>query len=335
MARRAGRATLRDVAQAAGVSVQTVSNVLNNPERVAPATLGRVREDIARLGFRPNLAARSLRKQRADALGIQIPHVPGRPFGTIHDTFISALTAAAQEDGAHVIPFVADSGDVLEHYEHLLATRVVDGFVLMDTRLDDPRPGWLTERDVPFVSFGRIWSDPTCTSWVDVDGATGTSSAVDHAVEAGYRQLAFLGWPEGSAVGDDRRSGWESRCRELGLKVGVRGITANDVMSAQRAASPVIDSLEPGDAIVCVSDAVALGTVLALTAQGLRPGQDIGVIGFDDCDFASVFGISTVRQPVGRIAAHVISRLRSEDSPSAGTLITPSIVPRRSTVRPH
>jgi DNA-binding LacI/PurR family transcriptional regulator len=331
--RQTGRATLRDVAQASGVSVQTVSNVLNNPERVAPETLGRVRADITRLGFRPNLAARSLRKQRADALGIQIPSVQGRSFGTIHESFVSALTSAAQEDGAHLIPFVADTHDVLDHYEQLLATRVVDGFVLTDTRPEDPRPGWLQERGVPFVSFGRIWSDPTITAWVDVDGATGTTAAVDHAAAAGYRRLAFLGWPDGSPVGDDRRLGWERRCVETGRDTDLRATTINEVMSAQRATATLLDDLELGDALLCVSDSVALGAVLALADRGLRPGQDIGVIGFDDCDFAAVFGITTVRQPVGRIAAHVISRLRSEDSPAAGTLISPSVVPRRSTVR--
>ena len=73
--------------------------------------------------------------------------------------------------------------------------------------------------------------------------------------------------------------------------------------------------------------------IMAITAAGLRVGQDIGVVGFDDCDFAAVFGLTTVRQPVGRIAAHMISRLRAEDPADIGTVITPNLVCRRSTHR--
>ncbi len=321
------------MALAAGVSLQTVSNVINNPERVSAEKLATVRREIERLGYRPSTAARSLRKQRADAFGLQIPRATGRAFGTIHDLFLCALTAAAQEDGAHIVPFVADSGDELQHYDSLLAAHAVDGFILTDTRPDDPRPGWLREHGVAHQSFGRVWDDPACTNWVDVDGAHGTAQAVEHLVEVGYRHVAFLGWPEGSPVGDDRRRGWAQACVAHGRSPELTSTTPHEVLAAQRSAAGLLVALAPGDAIVCVSDTVALGAIMAITAAGLRVGQDIGVVGFDDCDFAAVFGLTTVRQPVGRIAAHMISRLRAEDPADIGTVITPNLVCRRSTHR--
>lgn len=332
-ARNERRPTLRDVAAASGVSLQTVSNVINNPHRVAPQTLQRVTADIARLGFRPNTAARQLRTRRTDALGIEIPGVRGRGFGTIHDTFLSALTAAAQEDETRLIPFVVETSDILNHYDQLLATRIVDGFVLTDTHIADPRPSWLRDRGVPFVSFGRIWDDPSVTAWVDVDGAAGTTAAVEHLVDQGYERIAFLGWPEGSSVGDDRRRGWVQACANSGRATDLVAITPQDVTAAQRATRSLLDELQPGDAIVCVSDAVALGALTELATWGLRPGKDIGIVGFDDCDFASVFGLTTVRQPVGRIAAHMISRLRSEETQAQGTVIRPTLIPRSTTTR--
>ncbi len=333
MARKGNRPTLRDVASAAGVSLQTVSNVLNNPERVAPATRERVTADIARLGFRPNVAARSLRKRRADALGIQIPAVGARGFGTIHDAFLSALTVAAQEDNAHLIPFVTEGSRSIDEYEQLVAAGTVDGFVLTDTHPGDPRPEWLRERDIPFVSFGRIWDDPAITDWVDVDGAAGTAAAVAHLADAGYARVGFLGWPEGSATGDDRLRGWQRGCADVGLEQGPVVRVTQDVAAARRGASELLAQLEAGDAIVCVSDTVALGVLLELDKHGWRSGDDIGVVGFDDTELSSVFGLSTIRQPVGRIAAHVLSRLRGEQPRSTGTLITPRLVARRSTTR--
>lgn len=328
------RATLRDVAQASGVSLQTVSNVINNPERVAPDTFERVSADIARLGFRPNLAARSLRMQRAGALGIQIPAATQGRFGRILDSFFTALTLAAQEDEAHLIPFVADDPEPLGHYEQLLAAGIVDGFVLTDTHPRDSRPLWLRERGVPFVSFGRIWDDPSDDAWVDVDGRAGTEAATEHLLERGYGRIAFIGWPEGSATGDDRRAGWSATCARLGIDTtGLDHSSSQEVTAAQGVARKVLADLEPGDAIVCVSDTIALAVHLELEATGLRAGADIGVVGFDDCDFASVFGLTTVRQPVARIAAHLITRLRSPESVTEGQLITPTLVARRSTQR--
>lgn len=333
-AQRPERATLVDVAKASQVSRQTVSNAMNNPDRVAPETLERVRAEIARLGFRPNRAARSLRRQRANAIGFQVEQAARRPVGNILDPFLSALTASAQADDAHLITFVADDERVLRTYDRLLATQVVDGFVLAHTRHADPRAAWLGERQVPFVSFGRIWDDPTVTSWVDVDGRAGTVAGVEHLRARGYRRIAWLGWPDGSPVGDERRGGWLDATADLDQDTGLRSATTpQDALQASAAADPLLDALEPGDAIVCVSDIVALGVTLALSRRGLRPGTDIGVMGFDDGGIAEVFDLSTVRQPLEDIADALVRMLEQPAEPAAGLIIVPVVVPRASTTR--
>ena len=331
---RGDRATLVDVAAASRVSRQTVSNALNNPERVAPETLERVLAEIDRLGFRPNRAARSLRRQRANALGLQVETVPARGFGNLLDPFLAALAGSSQAADAHLITFVAEDGDVLSTYEHLLDTQVVDGFVLTHTRHDDPRAGWLRDRGVPFVSFGQIWDEPSITSWVDVDGYAGTMAAVAHVRDQGYERVAFLGWPAGSPVGDDRHAGWLAATADLGQDAGrLSGTTPQDALAATAAAARMLDRLDPGDAVVCVSDLVALGVSMAVGRRGLRPGTDIGIIGFDDIDLASVFGLSTVRQPLDDIAAELVRMIERPLEPSEGVVIAPKVVNRASTSR--
>ena len=212
------RATLVDVALAAQVSRQTVSNALNNPEKLAPETLARVRHEIERLSFLPNLAARSLRQRKANALGIEMNATGHGRLGSILDSFLVELTMTAREHDAHVIAFAAeDYLNPLAEYERLLSTQMVSGFVLTNTRHEDPRPGWLRDHDVPFVSFGRVWDDPSFTAWADVDGEAGIVHGVHHLVEAGYWPIGYLGWPQGSPVGDDRRSGWVAATMELGM----------------------------------------------------------------------------------------------------------------------
>jgi LacI family transcriptional regulator len=330
------RATLVDVAKAAQVSRQTVSNAVNNPERVAPETLERVLSEIERLGFHPNRAARALRRQRANAIGFQIEPTSSRGFRNLLDPFLAALTECAQRDDAHIITFVPDQDDVLGTYARLLSTQVVDGFVLSHTELGDPRADWLREQGVPFVSVGRIWGDPSVTEWVDVDGGAGTASAVEHLRQMGYRRIAWLGWPDGSPVGNDRRDGWARSCRDLGQdEEWLSATTTNDARAAAVAAAPLLDRLEPGDAVVCVSDVVALAVTVALGRRGLRPGEDIGVVGFDDGDIAEGFGLSTVRQPLETIAALLIERLEQPTPDADGVLIAPTFVRRESTVRQH
>lgn len=110
--------------------------------------------------------------------------------------------------------------------------------------------------------------------------------------------------------------------------------TTNDARAAVTAAGPLLDRLAPGDAVVCVSDVVALAVTVALGRRGLRPGEDIGVVGFDDGDIAEGFGLTTVRQPLDTIAALLVEMLE-QATPGDGVLIAPTFVHRESTVAQH
>lgn len=330
--RDSGRATLVDVARASQVSRQTVSNVVNNPHRVAPETLLRVQAHIDRLDFHPNRAARSLRRRRANAVGFQVETPAQRGFSNILDPFLIALTECAQRGDAHVITFVSEDSDLVGTYRRLLSTQVVDGFVLSHTRPRDPRAAWLSDQQVPYVSFGRIWGVPQITSWVDVDGRAGTGAAVRHLHNLGYRRCAWFGWAPGSPVGDDRRLGWERACAELDIDcTGLAATTGHDLHEALTAADALLERLSPGDAVVCVSDVAAVAVSTALTVRGLRPGADVGVVGFDDGELARGFGLTTISQPLALIAELLVRMLHDREPPRHGVLITPRLVERSST----
>ena len=331
----AARATLVDVAAAAGVSRQTVSNVLNAPERVSRATTERVRAHIERLGFRPNTAAQALRRRRAAALGLQVSRPDGHSLGTLAEPFLYELTSAARSRAVHVVTFsAADPDDPTAEYERLLGVRAVDGFLLTDTRHDDPRPRWLRARQVPYASFGRIWDEPDVQSWVDVDGCAGVAAGVRHLVEQGYGAVGFLGWPHGSPVGDDRRTGWRAACEDLGLATGgLEATTVQDVHAAATAAGPVLDRLGTGGAVVCASDTLALGVWTALRERGLRPGADVGVVGFDDSAIADAFDLTSLRQPLAAIARTMLGLLDGEPATGEGVLLRPDVVQRLSSRR--
>lgn len=335
----ASRATIVDVAKAAGVSRQTVSNALNRPDRVAPPTLERVLDAVERLRFTPMVSAQQLRRQRASAAGFEVnPSQHGR-LGHILDEFLVELTVDAPRHGIHVVAFAPDPDDVVAGYRQTLASGLVDGFVLADTRHGDPRPDWLLAHEVPFVSFGRVWDKPELTRWVDVDGRAGLRTAVAHLADQGYAHVGFLGWPAGSPVGDDRRAGWVDGLAEAGLATSPEEAeeAVQDLDEATGAATRLLDHLGAvrrpagSTAVVCASDLLALGALRAVRALGLEPGRDVGVVGFDDTDVAAAMQLTSVHQPVAEAARAAWRMLLAPAGTTpAAQLLAPTLTVRAS-----
>jgi len=304
--------TLATVADEAGVSRQTVSNALNNPELLRPDTLLRVQSVIERLGYSPNRAARQLRTRSSHLIGLRFEAAQEGTSNALMDRFLHSLTEAASRTGHHVLLFSGDAQDPLDGYDDLLRSTAVDAFVVTDTYAGTPQAGFLRERGAPFVAFGRPWDEPGADhAWTDVDGSHGARLATEHLLEQGHRRIAWLGWEKTSRIGQDRRSGWESAMQSAGEDIRGLGVRITDNVDAARLAAHDLleDSTITGFA--CASDTLGIGVLHACAERGLRPGHDIGVVGFDDSLAAQVTwpGLSSVRQPLEEVAVEVVRAL--------------------------
>lgn len=307
------KATLVSLAESLGVSRQTISNVINAPHRVKPETRVRVQHAIAESGYRPSAAARQLRTRRSMNLGIRMMPVVDGINGSILDRFLHALTEAAQQEGYRLTLFCAesDSGEVRQ-YEELLKVADLDGFVLTGTHHGDDRTAWLLEHEVPFAAFGRPWSsveNPFTSrhAWVDVDGGAGTEQATRTLIEQGHTAVGFLGWPEGSGAGDDRRAGWARAMQAAGLSADALDVQADDGVPAGAQGAERL-AARGATALVCASDSLALGASAKL--RQLLPEQSSpAVIGFDDTPVAAAVGLSSVSQPTEDAARHIVAVL--------------------------
>ncbi len=309
--------TLVSLARELGVSRQTISNALNAPHRVNAVTLDRVLAGIKESGYRPNVAGRQLRTRRSRTIAMRLHPTSDGINGAILDRFLHALTEAGQRDDYRLTLFTAadDDGEVAA-IDELLSTADIDGFVLTSTHHDDARTAWLLDHDVPFVAFGRPWSDerdPSTAphSWVDVDGSAGTAEATALLIERGHERIGFLGWPTGSGVGDDRRAGWR-RALERAVAEGDLDLGVPDTIAdGARGARELFD--RGATALVCASDSLAIGAVSAWRER--HPGEqgNAPVIGFDDTPVAQALGLTSVRQPVEDVAARVIALLLATD----------------------
>lgn len=333
------RATLEEVARHARVSRQTISNALNAPHRLAPETLDRVLAAIDELGYRPNQAARALRRNASQLIGFRIePAHEGGSSGVL-DRFLHAVSEAAGELGYKVLIYTAaDDDHEIAAYDDLLRRTAVDAFIVSSTHNGDRRTAWLHKAGAHFVTFGRPWDEPEPRhSWVDVDGAEGTAAAVEHCVGRGHRRVAFVGWPKGSGVGDDRQAGWQRAMRAHRLPV--RGLTVrglDDVGTGEKLVGELLDGDAPPTAFVCASDTLALGALRAVASRDLRAGTDVAVVGFDDTPVASIVppGLTSVRQPLEAVATEIVrllgGHIAGERTRPQGVLIPPSLVIRGS-----
>ena len=333
------RPTIEMVASRAGVSRQTVSNAVNAPHRLRPGTLAVVRAAIDELGYRPSQAARSLRTQSTRVIGCRL--LPGNYGGTggVLDRLLHSLCDTARSNGYDLLTFSAnDDDDEIGVYDDLLRRNAVDGILLTNTHHGDARPDWLLERGARFVAFGRPWGRRGVKhGWIDGDGARGTAEAVAHLARLGHTRIAFLGLPEGNGVGDDRLAGWQRQTQQLRLATkGLLGRAEDGIASGRALADQLLDSARPPSALVCVSDAMAIGAMRAVEDRGWRPGHEVSVVGFDDSPVASVIrpGLSSLRQPIEAVANQLVETLLVVLSGRAPrperTLLAPRLVVRES-----
>lgn len=317
------RPTLDTLAADIGVSRQTVSNVLNKPDRVAPQTRRRVLDAIEKTGYRPSAAARALRTQQTYNIAMRLSNAGDGINGAVMDGFLHALTTAAGRHGYRIVLFTAATdGAEIDVIREFRDSKAVDGTILTDTHVADERPGAISALGMPLVAFGRPWRGVSKHSWVDIDGRAGIAEATHHLMSLGRSPVGYIGWPETSGVGKDRHAGW----------IEATGYPASD---QARYAEQGEDSLDSGTAamaalhargvtaVVCASDSLALGAGRYLDNHRI----DGTVVGFDDTPVARMVGLSSLRQPVEDVAEHVIDllihRIREPNSRARQILLPP------------
>jgi DNA-binding LacI/PurR family transcriptional regulator len=304
-------ASITEVAHRAGVSVGTVSNVINRPELVSEATRLRVQEAIAELGFVRNESARQLRAGRSRTIGLVVLDV-ANPFFTDVARGAEELVAAS----GNLVMLCNSAKDTAREHRHLdvLEEQRVQGVLIAPVETDNPRLDRLVARGIPVVLVDRASGRPDRCS-VAVDDVLGGRTAVSHLIERGHRRVAFLGGPMSLRQVQERYDGAAGACAEADdgrtlalFDSGELTLDGGRTGGEEIAALP--DRIRP-TAVFCGNDLVALGLLQAMTAHGLRVPADIAIVGYDDIDYAAgaAVPLTSVRQPrelMGQRAAELL-----------------------------
>jgi LacI family transcriptional regulator len=327
--------SIRDVATTAGVSVGTVSNVLNHPDKVSPATVERVHAAIDELGFVRNDAARQLRAGASRAVGLVILD-GANPF--FSDVARGAETAAERAGRVVLLQQVEREA----HYLDLFEQHRVLGILISPVGDVTARLARLRRRGTPAVLVDRR-ADLTDFSSVSVDDVRGGQLAVEHLVSIGRRRLVVVGGPLDLQQVADRVAGAREAVRAAGPEVTlevveVPGLTVEHGRAAA-AALMARPAAERPDGVFAANDLVAMGVLQSLVMLGdLRVPDDVALVGYDDIDFAraAVVPLTSVRQPSGLIGQTAMEILQEEiDDPTREprrVVFAPELVVRASTV---
>ena len=330
----AARVTITDVALAAGVSVATVSKVINGRDGVASRTAARVMEIVEGLGFESSLGARSLRSQQTDVIGLLVAEF--EPFSAevlkgagaaLHGTKYGLLAYAGGSRGA-------DSGWERRHLSRLSGT-LLDGAILVAPSILEVDAG------IPLVAIDPHSGSDGMPS-VQSDNVIGASMATRHLIELGHRRIAFLAGRSDLRSSEERQEGYLRALRQAGIPVDP-ALVRNGAYSREVARTPAFELLsrpERPTAVLAGNDLSALGTIDVARDLGLRVPEDLSVLGFDDIPEAAQSRppLSTVRQPLqqmGRVAVGLLlaSLEGTADVPRSVTLPT-SLVRRGTTAAP-
>jgi LacI family transcriptional regulator len=302
--------SVKNVAERAGVSVGTVSNVMNHPEKVAEAARARVLAAIDELGFIRNDAARQLRDGRSSSIGLVVLDVRN-PFFT--DVARGAEDRASQS-GLSVLLANSDENPEREAaHVALFEQQRVHGVLISPIGDITRRLGLLRARGIPAVLVDRTSPDASFSS-VSVDDVAGGRMAAEHLIDMGRRDIAFVGGPLELTQARERLHGaLDAVAEHPGVKLRVIETGALSVLAGRAAGVTIAASDDRPDAIFAANDLIAMGVLQALMMQGagIRVPEDIALIGYDDIDFASaaVVPLSSIRQPsrlIGQVAVEIL-----------------------------
>ncbi|MGC9347645.1 MAG: LacI family DNA-binding transcriptional regulator [Anaerolineae bacterium] len=331
-----GRVTMADVAREVGVSMMTVSRVVNDKGDVSSATRQRVLEAIERLGYRPSGIARGLATRRTGTLGLVIPDVANPFFAEV----ARGVEHVAYAEGYNVFLCNTDEDpqrelDVLGSLEE----KRVDGIVLCSSRLDDDDLEMAVDSHPSVVLVNRRLDANLRVGAVIVDDVNGGRIMTQHLIRRGHRSIGFLAGPQGSHSGQGRLAGYRQALSEAGLRPKPAWVRhcAPVADDGHEVALLLLSQHPELTAVLCYNDLVAVGVLRACAELGYGVPEDLAVTGFDDIPLAALVtpSLTTCRIPRHELGVKAVDllldQIRGEPTHEGEILVLqPELVVRAS-----
>lgn len=302
-------ANIREVARQAGVSVATISRVLNHPESVSQSTMQLVLDTMEKMQYTPNAFARSLALNKSSTIALLIPNI----LNPLYTQIAKGVEDVAHQKGYNIIfcNTEENKGKELDYLDMLIEKRV-GGLILTESLLERKDIEKLKKFKIPVVMVGRNIEDIDC-NMVFTDYQLGGYQITQHLLEVGYKNIAHITGANHQKESIDKRIGYEKALKEAGILLQSNYIVegTNEIQGGYLGAKKLLKTAKIPQAIFAGNDLMAIGAIDAIKSSGLHIPEDIAVVGFDDINMASFIEpkLTTISQPVykmGLIAARLI-----------------------------
>ena len=305
--------SMKDIAKLSGVSLKTVSRVLNNSDKVKEETRQKVLDVVHEEGYRPNIIAKSLKEQRTRTIIIFIDRHQGEYWGIWHTMILTAFMRVAKEVDYKVLISPSNANDHMTDQTDgfsFLTSGLADGAILMDNILDDQRIDFLMKNSIPHVVLGNC-SNYTKTHWVDLNNYNAGYMGGEYLINKGYTSLTFLLGANSFKVSQERASGFIQAMKianimDYKIEYGIS--------STRKAYEKVVKDIKKGiqpSAYFVSGDERALGVYRAVQENGFRIPEDIAVLGIDNIEHGQYLypSLTSINQPIDTFASQVITML--------------------------
>ena len=332
-------ATMKDVAQLAGVSTATVSRALMNPEKVSASTRKRVEDAVLEAGYSPNSLARNLRRNESKTIVTIVPDICDPYFTEI----IRGIEDAAMENGYLVL--LGDSGQQRKRessFINLVFTKQADGMLLLGTDLPfDVSKS--EQKNLPPLVMACEYAPELELPTVHIDNLTSAFEIVNYLTQLGHKRIAQISGPDKAALCQFRHQGYHQARRRAGITMNTAFCTTSDFSfeGGAKALRKLLSLPEQPTAIFCHNDMMAIGAIQEAKRLGLRIPQDLSIVGFDDIQFSQYCDppLTTVSQPryeIGRqVMLMMLELLKGRDVRAGSRLLETKLVIRNSAAPPR
>lgn len=299
------KVTIKDVATRVGVSIQTVSNVVNNRPVVAESTRHRVLQAIQELDYQPNASARSLRTRRTKTIALVVisnerSYLTSAPY---LDQAISGIIDGTRDKGYFILLNTVQPLQTAKPLEALYRQQRIDGAIVASAQLDEPFVDELADGPIPFVLLERPISGKR-TATIMANSQLGGIRGVNYLVSRGYQRIAYIGGLLTWASARERQEGYRQGMIAAGLGDNIKIVPGDwSLESGRRAALALLQDSTPPDAIFAANDFTAIGVLQVARELGLSIPGDLAVMGFDDFTLAPLISptLTTVHMPAYEI----------------------------------
>lgn len=331
------KVTAAQVAKVAGVSQSAVSRVFTPGASASIKTVEKVRSAANTLGYRPNVAARTLITGKSRIIGLVVAYLNNQFYPDV----LEKLSKGLQAQGYHVLMFMAEqTAENIDHVLEEILDYQADGIVLASVAMSSELASRCRAEGVPVVLFNRT-QDNKLLSSITSDNVAGGRKVAEHLVQLGYQRIAYIAGWSGASTQRDREAGFCEGLAAAGQKLFAREEGDFHFEQAKLAARQMFSVDQKPDAVFVCNDHMAFAVMDVLRDElGLRIPEDVAVVGYDDVPAAAwgSYKLTSVRQPANRMVEQTItvllSQIENNDAPPRRLELDGALVVRGSSVKP-